>query len=372
MVFLSEGVSGNGVNDDVPSVDAAGVEVAAREVVSNGGDDAAPEASADVATGVDAPPDGEESRRSRPGSVAALAAALDIPVGPPPTVKPASQRRQHADGGQPAPVSGGGTDDSQPKRGSVRALAGALNIPVGALAPGGRPPPRPKPKPVVNPDAGETQRTGSVRDLANKLNIPMGLPGAPPRAPSGKEARKGDESKGTLVHATRQRPQGKSGRRPPTLRRRGRNTSTTGGVTVRVASQHVYLYLKRHADVQAWLESLLGERFGTDLHAALASGERLCAAANALVPGAIMQVSASGELFHRMENVGRFLAWAEAYGMDKDELFEPRDLVERANFFAVVSALFSLAWHVERSGGGPVGLASIGAGSSGASFDAGA
>jgi len=82
-------------------------------------------------------------------------------------------------------------------------------------------------------------------------------------------------------------------------------------------------------EIRGWMAELGVDVEGADLMAALKSGVSLCELANALQPGVITaKVSAAAMPFKQMENIGYFLAAAEALGVQASDRFQTVDLYE--------------------------------------------
>lgn len=56
----------------------------------------------------------------------------------------------------------------------------------------------------------------------------------------------------------------------------------------------------------------------------------------------LAQVSDSTMNFQQMENIGKFLAAAEAYGVQSSDSFQTVDLFEKQNVFQVVNTIIHL------------------------------
>ncbi|XP_074648609.1 transgelin-2-like isoform X2 [Tubulanus polymorphus] len=77
------------------------------------------------------------------------------------------------------------------------------------------------------------------------------------------------------------------------------------------------------------------------MHEALKDGRILCKLMNCLDGGDI-KINASNMAFKRMENIGKFLEAAAAYGVSKTDSFQTVDLYEATNMPQVINALHAL------------------------------
>lgn len=100
---------------------------------------------------------------------------------------------------------------------------------------------------------------------------------------------------------------------------------------------------KLEGDARDWLVALVGEPWPTgNFHESLEDGVYLCKAMNKLVKGSIPNISNSKMAFKKMENIGKFLDKASAYGVPKADLFQTVDLYENTNMNQVILAIYAL------------------------------
>lgn len=98
------------------------------------------------------------------------------------------------------------------------------------------------------------------------------------------------------------------------------------------------------ADVQYWVESLIGRQFPTsDFEVALKDGLILCDLVNAVKPGTIKKVNNSKLAFKQMENIEQFLTAIRNMGVRNTDLFQTVDLYEGKNIPKVVECLYMFA-----------------------------
>eukprot|EP00052_Salpingoeca_macrocollata_P000714 m.21922 g.21922 ORF g.21922 m.21922 type:complete len:186 (+) comp10802_c0_seq1:1382-1939(+) len=104
-----------------------------------------------------------------------------------------------------------------------------------------------------------------------------------------------------------------------------------------------------------WLEALTGMAIGEDFHEGLKDGVILCKALNVLAPGAIKKINESKMPFKMMENIGKYLEAAEAYGVQRLDNFQTVDLYEAKNMTQVVDGIHALGRAAQAHGfNGPV------------------
>lgn len=110
-----------------------------------------------------------------------------------------------------------------------------------------------------------------------------------------------------------------------------------------------------------WINDVIGEAALTqeggadELQRELKDGQVLCRLMNILSPNAIKKINQGSMAFKLMENIGNFLTAAEAYGVNKLDLFQTVDLYEGRNMSAVVSAIHALGRKAQANGyNGPV------------------
>jgi len=90
-----------------------------------------------------------------------------------------------------------------------------------------------------------------------------------------------------------------------------------------------------------------------DVHVALKDGVILCHLANSIKPGSVKKINPGNMAFKQMENVGNFLAFCEAAGVNKSDVFQTVDLYEAANIPQVVNGLFALGRRCHKIYDGP-------------------
>merc|ERR1712038_66770 len=98
------------------------------------------------------------------------------------------------------------------------------------------------------------------------------------------------------------------------------------------------------AEVQSWIESVLGEKFpeGKAYEDALKDGVILCRLMNTLQPGIVKKIIETGPNFKMMENINRFHEALLNYGVEKHDLFQTNDLSEKKDIANVTNTLFAL------------------------------
>merc|ERR1712060_536689 len=78
------------------------------------------------------------------------------------------------------------------------------------------------------------------------------------------------------------------------------------------------------------------------LHEWLKDGIILCKLINAIEPGSVKKINNSNMNFRQMENIGKFLEGAKAYGVKETDLFQTVSLYENQNMAAVVMTIHAL------------------------------
>merc|ERR1712087_818725 len=78
------------------------------------------------------------------------------------------------------------------------------------------------------------------------------------------------------------------------------------------------------------------------LHEWLKDGIILCKLINAIEPGSVKKINNSNMNFRQMENIGKFLEGAKAYGVNETDLFQTVSLYENQNMAAVVMTIHAL------------------------------
>merc|ERR1712212_1164849 len=78
------------------------------------------------------------------------------------------------------------------------------------------------------------------------------------------------------------------------------------------------------------------------LHEWLKDGIILCKLINAIEPGSVKKINNSNMNFRQMENIGKFLEGAKAYGVQETDLFQTVSLYENQNMAAVVMTIHAL------------------------------
>lgn len=106
--------------------------------------------------------------------------------------------------------------------------------------------------------------------------------------------------------------------------------------------------LERQA--RQWIESVTGDRIGTNFHEGLKSGEILCKLINAIQPGSVKKINSGKMAFKMMENIGNFLEGCYAIGMNKGDLFQTVDLYEAQNMPQVVNGIHALGRKAQNRG----------------------
>ncbi|XP_031553101.1 muscle-specific protein 20-like [Actinia tenebrosa] len=106
-----------------------------------------------------------------------------------------------------------------------------------------------------------------------------------------------------------------------------------------------------------WIEAVLGEKAlggasGQDgVHAALKDGIILCRVANAL--GGSIKFNQSKMAFKMMENIGKFLDFADKLGVPKSDMFQTVDLYEKQNMPGVINGIHALGRKAHSTGKTP-------------------
>jgi len=95
-------------------------------------------------------------------------------------------------------------------------------------------------------------------------------------------------------------------------------------------------------EAQAWIETVLGEKFPSSYEDSLRDGVILCKLMNKLSPGAIPKINTSGAQFKMMENIQKFQKAAMAYGVNEIDVFQTVDLWEKKDISQVTTTLFAL------------------------------
>ncbi|XP_031563453.1 myophilin-like isoform X1 [Actinia tenebrosa] len=101
------------------------------------------------------------------------------------------------------------------------------------------------------------------------------------------------------------------------------------------------------SEICSWITKHTGESFKhgnqDEFAASLKDGVILCNLANAIQPGAIRKPNKPGKMaFKMMENIGWFVDFITAYGVQHEYIFVTVDLYEKQNVWQVVLALRAL------------------------------
>ena len=97
------------------------------------------------------------------------------------------------------------------------------------------------------------------------------------------------------------------------------------------------------AFVEATAPREAARAYGASLHEWLGDGVVLCAAANALHPGAVRRVNRSANPFKKIENLSGFTRFCrEVAGLAAADIFDPLDLFHGRDMTAVVLCLLAL------------------------------
>ncbi|EDV24817.1 expressed hypothetical protein [Trichoplax adhaerens] len=110
-------------------------------------------------------------------------------------------------------------------------------------------------------------------------------------------------------------------------------------------------YRKREKRALAWIEAVNGKKnFGWTTPGKLRDGVALCNLINNLQPGSISQVSTSKMAFKQRENIMSFLKVIYQYGVPKQEIFKPVDLLEGSNMLQVICTIEALGQLAHKKG----------------------
>ncbi|NP_001040437.1 muscular protein 20 [Bombyx mori] len=101
---------------------------------------------------------------------------------------------------------------------------------------------------------------------------------------------------------------------------------------------------EKEAEAQRWIESVIGERFPSDLpyELALRDGIILCKLMNRLQPGIIPKVNISGGDYKFMDNISQFQKACIKYGVPDVDLFQTTDLWDQKNIVLVTQTIFAI------------------------------
>jgi len=100
--------------------------------------------------------------------------------------------------------------------------------------------------------------------------------------------------------------------------------------------------------VTNWIEAVSGEKKGDQgVEEWLKDGRVLCALANAIRPGVIKKIHASGLAFKQMENITFFTDVAREAGVPESALFATPDLFEAKNMGSVINCIFTFGGAVQ-------------------------
>lgn len=135
------------------------------------------------------------------------------------------------------------------------------------------------------------------------------------------------------------------------------NRETGYGMTAELKEKQASKYDPQlEGQARTWLQTVVGEPFPSgSFHEALKDGVYLCKAMNKLKPGSVPKINTGKMAFKMMENIGRFLESANAYGLPKADSFQTVDLYENQNIVQVVTAIHALSRVANKKGfGGPV------------------
>eukprot|EP01102_Stenamoeba_stenopodia_P008013 TRINITY_DN2270_c0_g1_i1.p1 TRINITY_DN2270_c0_g1~~TRINITY_DN2270_c0_g1_i1.p1 ORF type:complete len:143 (+),score=45.37 TRINITY_DN2270_c0_g1_i1:107-535(+) len=94
--------------------------------------------------------------------------------------------------------------------------------------------------------------------------------------------------------------------------------------------------------VREWIQAVLGEPLGADLHESLKSGVILCNLVNKIRPGVVKNIQKGKAPFIVMENINAYLNACAALGLPATDLFQTVDLYEAKNMVAVLTNLHAL------------------------------
>jgi len=95
-------------------------------------------------------------------------------------------------------------------------------------------------------------------------------------------------------------------------------------------------------EAQAWIETLIGEKFPSTYEDSMRDGVLLCKLINVLAPGSITKINATGAQFKLMENIQKFQKAIMAYGVAEIDVFQTVDLWERKDISQVTNTIFAL------------------------------
>uniref|UniRef100_A0A8D0GFA1 Calponin n=1 Tax=Sphenodon punctatus TaxID=8508 RepID=A0A8D0GFA1_SPHPU len=107
---------------------------------------------------------------------------------------------------------------------------------------------------------------------------------------------------------------------------------------------------QKEAELSVWLESITGERIGSDFQKKLKDGVILCELMNKLQPGSVRKINRSNQNWHQLENLSNFIKAMANYGMNPVDLFEANDLFESGNMTQVQVSLLALAGMAKTKG----------------------
>jgi transgelin len=103
----------------------------------------------------------------------------------------------------------------------------------------------------------------------------------------------------------------------------------------------------KEAEVQFWIEEILGEQFQEGFQESLKSGVRLCALINIIAPGSVKKVNGKEMPFAHRENISNYLEACKKLGMNLVDLFDTQDLYDAKNMVSVVNHFFSLSGYAK-------------------------
>jgi len=99
----------------------------------------------------------------------------------------------------------------------------------------------------------------------------------------------------------------------------------------------------KEAEVQFWIEDILGEPFQEGFQESLKTGVRLCELLNRIAPGSVRKINTKEMPFSHRENISNYLEACKNKGMNLVDLFDTQDLYDAKNMVSVINHFYSLS-----------------------------
>lgn len=103
----------------------------------------------------------------------------------------------------------------------------------------------------------------------------------------------------------------------------------------------------KEAEVQFWIEDILGEPFQEGFQDSLKTGVRLCELLNRIAAGSVRKINTRDMPFAHRENISSYLDACKNKGMNLVDLFDTQDLYDGKNLVSVINHFYSLSGYAK-------------------------